>query len=276
MNQFRPSSFPVLPPVIKNLLIINVLVFLAQYAINGSGIADMENLFGLHHVKSPLFQPWQIITHLFLHSTTGLGHIFFNMFSLWMFGAVLEDLWGSKRFLTFYIISGLGAALLHLTFLWIDYDDMLNQFVVIKQHATPENVSAFFYEFKLSQFRGATEVLGNYVSNPDDRAAGTEAVELINQFVYLKLSVPTIGASGAIAGVMAAFMYLFPNTELYLYFLFPIKAKWLGIVYFGQELFFAITKAEGDNVAHWAHLGGALVGFLLVLTWNRNNRRHFY
>ena len=257
MNQFRPSSFQVLPTVIKNLVIINVLVFLAQYTMKASGILDMEDLFGLHHVKSPLFQPWQLITHLFLHSTEGWGHIVFNMLTLWMFGAVLENIWGPKKFITFYFICGLGAALLHLTFLWFEYQDMLNQFVLIKQSATPGNVSLFFQQFHLDRFRGGTEVVNNYVSDPENPTAHSQAVGFINQFIYLKLSVATIGASGAIAGVMAAFMYMFPNTEIYLYFLLPVKAKWLGIIYFGQELYFAITKAEGDNVAHWAHLGGA-------------------
>lgn len=274
MTQFRPSSFQILPTVIKNLIIINVLVFLAQYTFNATGIVNMEALFGLHHVKSPLFEPWQIITHLFLHGS--IGHIFFNMLALWMFGAVLENLWGPKKFLTFYFICGIGAALLHLTFLWFDYQDMLNQFVHIKQNATPGNVALFFQQFHLDQFRGGTEILNNYVSDPENSFAGNQALSFINQFIYLKLSVPTIGASGAIAGVMAAFIYLFPNTDIYLYFLLPVKAKWLGIIYFGQELYFAITNAEGDNVAHWAHLGGALVGFLLVLTWNKNNRRTFY
>jgi membrane associated rhomboid family serine protease len=104
MTQFRPNNFQILPTVIKNLLIINVLVFLAQNTMKASGILNMENVFGLHHVKSPLFEPWQIITHLFLHSTESWGHIFFNMLALWMFGAVLENLWGAKRFITFYFI----------------------------------------------------------------------------------------------------------------------------------------------------------------------------
>lgn len=237
---------------------------------------NMEAVFGLHHVKSPLFQPWQIITHLFLHSTSGIGHLFFNMLTLWMFGSILENLWGPKKFLTFYFICGIGAALLHLTFLWLEYYDMLNQFVVIKQSATPGNISLFFQQFRLDRFRGGAEVLSTYVNDPENSVASNQAVSFINDFIYLKLSIPTIGASGAIAGVMAAFMYLFPNTEIYLYFLLPIKAKWLGIIYFGWEFYSAITKAEGDNVAHWAHLGGALVGFLLVLTWNNRNRRNFY
>src|SRR4051794_11448702 len=121
MTQFRPSSFQVLPLVIKNLIIINVLVYLAQVTVGEGHYFNMENLFGLHHVKSPLFQPWQIITHLFLHGS--FGHIFFNMLSLWMFGSVLENLWGPKKFLTFYFICGIGAALVHLTFLWFENAD---------------------------------------------------------------------------------------------------------------------------------------------------------
>lgn len=274
MTEFRPARFEILPPVIKNLVIINVLVFLLQKAVASYSSVDMETLFGLHHIKSPLFQPWQIITHLFLHGS--LGHIFFNMFSLWMFGAVLENLWGSKKFITFYLICGIGAALLHLTFLWFDYSEMLNQLVLIKQSPTPGKIASFFNEFKLDRFQGGAEAVNSYVSNPNDLSARSAAINFINQYTYLKLSVPTIGASGAISGVLAAFLYLFPNTYLYLYFLFPVKAKWLGLFYFGRELFFAISNSEGDNVAHWAHLGGALVGFLLVLTWNKQNRQNFY
>ncbi|HEX8357841.1 MAG TPA: rhomboid family intramembrane serine protease, partial [Segetibacter sp.] len=195
---------------------------------------------------------------------------------LWMFGAILENLWGPKKFLTFYFICGIGAALLHLTFLWFDNLDMLNQFVLIKEQATPAKISLFFQEFHLDRFQGASEVLSNYVSEPGDMAARSQAISFVNDYTYSILSIPTIGASGAISGVLAAFMYLYPNTELHLYFLIPVKAKWLGILYFGRELFFAITNSEGDNVAHWAHLGGAVVGFLLVLTWNKKDRRNFY
>ncbi len=274
MTQFRPSNFQVLPLVIKNLLIINVLIFLAQISIGKGSYFNMDDLFGLHHIKSPLFQPWQIITHLFLHGSW--GHLFFNMLSLWMFGSVLENLWGPKRFLTFYFICGIGAALLHLTFLWFDNIDMLNQFVLIKQHPTPFKIDSFFHQFILGRFERADDVLNFYDSNPDNPAAMSEAMSFISQTTLVRLNVATIGASGAIAGVLAAFMYLFPNTAIYLYFLIPVKAKWLGLIYFGQELYFAISNSEGDNIAHWAHLGGALVGFLLVLTWNKKNRRNFY
>src|SRR5690349_15763030 len=109
MTEFRPGRFEVLPAVIKNLLIINVLFFLAQYTIGKGGYFDMEDFLALHHVKSPLFKPWQLVTHLFLHG--GFWHLFWNMFGLWMVGSVLETVWGPKRFLTFYFICGIGAAL---------------------------------------------------------------------------------------------------------------------------------------------------------------------
>ncbi len=270
MTQFTPPPFQILPPIIKNLIIINVLIFLAKLTIDKSGVFSMEDVFGLHHVKSPLFEPWQIITHLFMHGNW--GHIFFNMLALWMFGSVLENLWGGKKFITFYFICGIGASLLHLTFLWFNYQDMVNQMMAIKQHATPENVALFFQKFSLADYKGASGVLSSYVTEPNNLMAKTTAISWVNDYTLLRLNTPTVGASGAIAGILAAFLYLFPNTEIYLYFLIPVRAKWLGVIYFGQELYFAITNSEGDNVAHWAHLGGALVGFLLVLTWNKNRR----
>ncbi|KAI9437889.1 rhomboid family protein [Russula earlei] len=214
MTQFRPNRFEILPQVIKNLLIINGLVFLAQYITEQQGGINMDNLFALHTWQSPLFKPWQLLTHMFLHGS--IGHILSNMFVLWMFGSTLENLWGPRRFLIFYLICGLGAALCHM---------------------------------------GVLEA---------------------QQVLEAKLNEPTLGASGAVFGCLAAFGYLFPNTQIYLYFLFPLKAKWFVLIYAGFELTMAISNSAGDNVAHVAHLGGALVGFLLVYFWNRNNRRTFY
>src|SRR4028118_299696 len=136
MTEFRPTSFQILPVVIKNLLIINVLVFLAQKTLGASGLISMGDLFGLHHVNSPLFQPWQIITHLFMHGD--FMHLFGNMFALWMFGARLENLWGPKRFLTFYFLCGIGAALIQLASLWYQYHDVVNTYFTIRNHPTPE------------------------------------------------------------------------------------------------------------------------------------------
>ncbi len=274
MTEFRPTSFQILPVVIKNLLIINVLVFLAQNTLGASGLISFEDLFGLHHVKSPLFQPWQIITHLFMHGS--FMHLFGNMFALWMFGARLENLWGPKRFLTFYFLCGIGAALIQLASLWIQYSELSNQFMAIKLHPTPEGMISFYQQFGLDNRPQNVEVLQSYLNNPGSAISSQPVIDIISQAFYRTIGHATIGASGAVFGILAAFIYLYPNTYIYLYFLFPIKTKWIGLIYFGSEIYAGIVNSAGDNIAHWAHIGGGLVGFLLVLTWNRKNRRNFY
>jgi membrane associated rhomboid family serine protease len=234
MTEFRPGRFEVIPVVIKNLIIINALVFLAQYTFRNNPNFNIENLFALHDIRSVYFRPHQVITHMFLHG--GLGHIFFNMFALWMFGSILENLWGPKRFLIFYMASGLGAAALHM--------------IVLYYEMTP-----YWEEF----YRYPLEIQQAALYRPD-----------------LVINTATLGASGAVFGCLAAFGYLFPNSLLYIYFLFPVKAKWFVLFYAGMELYLGIANSAGDGVAHWAHLGGALVGFLLVWFWNKRNRKTFY
>ncbi len=234
MTDFRPRGFQILPIVIKNLLIINGLVFLAQYTFGRTGGFNMENLFALHDVRSVYFRPHQLITHMFLHG--GIDHIFFNMFALWMFGSTLENVWGPKRFLIFYMACGLGAAFLHLGVLYYENIPIVETF-----NHMPLEVQI---DLKYSE---------KYI-----------------------LNTPTLGASGAVFGCLAAFGYLFPNSLIYLYFLFPIKAKWFVLFYAGAELLMAFRNSAGDNVAHWAHLGGALVGVILVWFWNKRNRTNFY
>ena len=234
MNDFRYYRPDAFPPVVKNLLIINVLVFLAQLTFENSESIRLDNLFALHDVRSIYFRPHQLLTHLFMHGS--LTHIFFNMFALWMFGQTLENRFGSKRFLIFYLVSGLGAAILHLTVLYFEMQPIWD-FV---QTLSAEEQAALF-------------------TNP-----------------LFKLNIPTVGASGAVFGCLAAFGYLFPNTMIYIYFLIPLKAKWFVLIYAGLELWLGIRNSAGDNVAHFAHLGGALAGFLLVLFWNKTDRRRFY
>ncbi|HEY1022793.1 MAG TPA: rhomboid family intramembrane serine protease [Flavisolibacter sp.] len=228
---YRPDAFP---PVVKNLLIINGLMFLLQMTFPNIAGFDIENTLALHDVRSVFFRPHQIITHMFLHG--GLSHIFFNMFALWMFGQMLENRFGSKRFLLFYMVSGLGAALLHLTVLYFEMQPIWEAFQSLP-----------------------AEEQAQYLESP-----------------YFKINQATLGASGAVFGCLAAFGYLFPNTMIYVYFLLPIKAKWFVIIYAGLELFMGIRNSAGDNVAHFAHLGGALAGFLLVYFWNKTDRRRFY
>jgi membrane associated rhomboid family serine protease len=235
MSDVRMNSFQSIPPVIKNLVILNALVFFAQSIFQSRWPNGIENLFALHDVRSELFKPHQLVTHMFLHGS--ITHLLFNMLALWMFGSILENLWGPKRFLIFYILSGLGAAFLHLGVLYIELADTFRQL-----HAMgPDMVNTReYYE------------------------------------IWVQANQSTIGASGAVFGCLAAFGYLFPNSMIYVYFFLPVKAKWFVIIYAGMELFLGVNNSAGDNVAHWAHLGGALVGFLLVLYWNKTKRRNFY
>ena len=217
-------------PIVFNLIIINVLVFLAQSFLQQY---DLTSLGALHYYQSPLFKPVQIVTSMFMHG--GISHILFNMFALYIFGSILERFWGSKRFLFFYLICGLGAS-------------------VAEQFMVP---------FSAEKFAQAISTM-----------EGGDAAQLA---AIYKEQYSSLGASGAIMGLMAAFAYLFPNTEMMILFVpFPIKAKYIVPVYVLIDLFGGLNRTVGDNVAHFAHLGGALVGFLLVLYWNKTNRNTFY
>lgn len=255
MTQFRPAKFQLLPPAIKNLLIINILVFIAQNTIDGKYF-DMTNVLALHSWHSQLFRPWQLVTHMFMHGD--VSHIFGNMLALYFFGSVLENVWGSKRFLVFYFSCGLGAALFHLTALHFSNEALIQQY----NNATDyESIKHF-----IIKNLGTYQFTGNAIYNN----------EVAKQLLDMKLNEATLGASGAVFGCLAAFAYLFPNTEIYLYFFLPIKAKWFVLFYAAFELGMSIRNSAGDNVAHFAHLGGAVVGFILVYYWNKTNRKHFY
>lgn len=240
----RPNNFPL---IVKNLIIINALVWIAQMTIGKQ--FNMSEHISLYPImpkellvaaqSSPSFAPYfgfapyQIVTHMFAHSTGMLTHLLFNMFALWMFGRILENVWGPKRFLFFYLSCGVGAALFHLT---IQY-------------------------FRCEQLLHAIHVYGE---NDPQVTALVGALS------------PALGASGAVMGVMAAFAFLFPNTELFIMFIpVPVKAKWVVLGYVLIDLFGGLGVYT-DNVAHFAHLGGAITGFLMVLIWNKTNKKQFY
>jgi len=232
---FRPSSFP---PVVKNLIIINVLIFIAQQTFGSGNPYVIENLFALHDVHSVYFKPHQLITYMFMHG--GFDHILFNMLGLWMFGSLLENYWGAKRFLQFYLICGIGAGLSQLG---VQYIEMEPVWKVIRMMPPEEQAKASANDAML---------MGKVINTA------------------------TVGASGAIFGCLAAFGYLFPNSLIYVYFLIPIKAKWFVLIYGGLELWLGFRNSPGDSVAHFAHLGGAITGFILVFIWNKTNRKTFY
>ena len=199
-NNYRPSQK--IPPVVLNLIIINAIVFVAQLAFDSS--LGLTNILALYPYNSGFFKPYQLVTHMFAHG--GFLHILFNMYALWIFGSVLERMWGPKKFLIFYLVCGLAAGLTQMFF----------------------------------------------VTNA-----------------------PAIGASGAIMGLLAAVAYTFPNTEFFIIpFPFPIKAKYMAAIFAAYDLFGGF--AGGDNVAHFAHLGGLVMGLILVIIWNKTDKKRFY
>ena len=241
MQGNRQIGMPPFTPVIKNLIIINFLIWMAQSFLGANVTSWMDQTFALHSIYSPLFKPWQVITHMFMHSPfysqLGIWHILLNMFGLWMFGSALEIQMGAKRFLSFYLISGVGAAIIYLGYLHFYLHSLVGDYQIALAGGAPQST--------LMQYQA-----------------------IINESM--------IGASGAIFGVIAGFGYLFPNTYLYIYFFLPLKTKWAVIGIIAYELYGAIANSSGDDVAHVAHLGGAFVGFLIIYFWNKKDRRHFY
>lgn len=214
-----------MPPVVKNLLLVNVLMYIITM-ITGN---FMYGNFALFYFDSPLFKPYQLVTHMFMHG--GFTHILFNMYTLYIFGCVLERVWGSQKFLFYYFVTGIGAALLHMGVMWL-------------------------------QLQG---YIADY--NAGDMFAGTQIQAL--------LSTPTVGASGAIYGLLLAYGMLFPDNIMQL--IFPpvaLKAKWFVIIFGALELLLGLS-GRGGNVAHFAHLGGMIFGFFLILYWKKNNRMYY-
>jgi len=204
--EFRSMNRSI-PPIVLNLIIINVLFFFAELLLGGTSgfIGELLNQLPLFPIESGFFQPYQLISYMFLHA--GFSHLLLNMFGLWMFGSLMENLWGPKRFLIFYVVCGLAAGIAQL-------------------------------------------LLGNG---------------------------PAVGASGAIMGLLVAYGYTFPNTQLFVFPIpFPIKAKWAVLGILALDIFGGISNSPTDNIAHFAHLGGAVIGFIIVLYWNKTNRQRFY
>lgn len=245
-QQIRPGGFNILPPVVKNLLIINGLFFLATMALSRYGI-DLVKLLGLYIPQSDLFRPHQFVSYIFMHG--GMNHIFFNMFALWMFGNAIENYWGGKRFLVYYMVTGLGAGLIHLGVMEFELFSVLKQLT--------------YEEIAMVKEQGAT------ILQSGQNYSNIHLAEL-----NLLLNTPTVGASGAVFGLLLAFGMMFPNAQIYLYFLFPIKAKYFVIGYGLIELFSGVSNRAGDNVAHFAHLGGMIFGYALIKYWQKKGSRY--
>ncbi len=274
-QQYQPRGFRVLPTVVKNLLIINGLFFLATIAF--SARVNLAEILGLHYFFSEAFKPYQVITYMFMHGS--FGHLFFNMFALWMFGYVLENVWGPKRFLIYFLITGIGAALIHyLVFYFFEARPILNAIDHVLENPSVTSISAFFNEsgnfFLFSDIEVAYRKFFeryNELINTNPDLAVQEGINFLEMYRTAYLNQPVvIGASGAVFGILLAFGMLFPNSLIYLYFAIPIKAKYFVILYGAIELFMGFS-GSGGNVAHFAHLGGMIFGFFLIKYWKRKN-----
>lgn len=274
-QQYSPRGFNYLPPVVKNLLIINALVFAAQFTAGSVFKVDLADYLGMHYWGSSKFNPAQLVTYMFLHSTQDFYHIIFNMFPLWMFGTTLENVWGGKRFLTYYFITGIGAAIIQMIVQWIGIAGIESSISEVMMSPTPEAFNAFVTNY----FPGIESQLSAFINSwsmhPSDPAAISQASSYMNELLAMRMDISTIGASGAVFGILLAFGMLFPNALLYMMFIpIPIKAKWFVIGYGAVELFLGIRGSAGDNVAHFAHLGGMIFGFFLIIYWNKKMKRY--
>ena len=242
-----------LTPGVMNILIACIVFYAGQHLLAMSGQFDLTSAMGLHYFENPDFKPWQIITHMFVHSPNSISHILFNMIGLVSIGVIIENYFGTKKFLLLYFVSGLGSFML--------------DFVVhaIEMYRLTGMILPNLEELNLKLINDKVEYNLNQYSK-----------EKLNHVMTIYMNT-TVGASGAIYGILASFAFFFPNTELMIMFIpYPIKAKYLVPIILGIDLFLGIGNFSWDPIAHYAHIGGALAGLLLVIYWRKKDRRNFY
>ncbi len=263
MNSYSSSFINNIPPVVKNLIAINIVMWLATLVfpsfINRFGIsASLTDILGMHYWGSEKFNLAQMMTYMFMHG--GWGHLFFNMFALYMFGGVLEQFWGPKRFLIYYMITGVGAGIVQQLFWTVEYHSLVS--------AMNQAISTG----SLTDLEAHQSVLERYFRFGNFSAMRpNDIIDLKRMFLNLPV---TVGASGSVFGLLLAFGWLFPDVKLMmLFFPVPIKARVFVVLYGVAELFLGVANFSGDSVAHFAHLGGMLFGIVLILFWRRTQFR---
>jgi len=236
-----------IPPVVKNLLIINILFYVATWLLEQRGIY-LENLLAVYYFDSPKFEIWQVISYMFMHGNT--AHIFFNMFALYSFGTVLESRWGAKKFIIFYLVTGLGALFLQWAVQAYEVHHMIGSITN----------------------NGKIDLAALYDNRFNSELLTMKQTQTLKGIYFGGM----VGASGAIFGLLVAFGMLYPNAELLILFIpVPVKAKWIIPIYILLELSLGVANVEGDSIAHYAHLGGALIGFILIKLWKDKNKTFY-
>ena len=258
MNYNRSSIFGNIPPAVLNLMIINLLFWFASQVFPSAFGIDLVKIFGLHYWFSDDFNPIQLVTYMFMHDTRGLSHLFCNMFGVWMFGRTLEQVWGTKKFLFFYFVTGIGAGIIQELTWMIDLHDITSAM----NQAIAENSGVALVPFS-SMFTGGD-------------IANATAMDVIRLKEQIFAAHVTVGASGALFGILLAFGWLFPEARMGILFVpFMIPARIFVAIYAAFELFFGVTGFAFDNVAHFAHLGGMLFGAIVLWVWQKRGKLYY-
>jgi len=235
---------------------------------------ELAQYFGLRYIFADSFQPFQFITYMFLHA--GFGHLLGNMFALFIFGPMLERFWGSKKFFIFYMVTGVGAGFLYGVVNFIEMQQLESTAEQYIENPNYESFVSFVQENAGYAYRQWYDFIDAYGENPSKQEYIDGSIQRVKEVVRFQGNVPLIGASGAVFGILFAFGFLFPNTELFLLFPpIPIKAKYLVTFYGLYELYAGIQNVPGDNVAHYAHLGGMLIAFILLKIWQKDKTRFY-
>jgi membrane associated rhomboid family serine protease len=262
-----------LSPVVKNLLIINVAIFILSYLLYSQTGIDVNYYLALYYFASDNFEPWQFVTYMFLHAN--FNHIFGNMIGLIIFGTWLEEIWGPKRFLQYYLITGIGAGIL---FMGVDYFEkaaMEEDVQVWLSEPNPDGFELLVGEHFSRGYNYESGFIEAYQENPNNEQYERQALAFVQDAYNQHLNIPMLGASGAVFGILLAVGLLFPERRIMLLIPpIPMRARILVILYGGYEIYSIMQRAPDDNVAHFAHLGGMLVGFILLKIWDEDRNRY--
>lgn len=261
--------FARLTPTVRNLLIITVVAYLIPTLLNWQ---DVNIWLGLWHLQSPFFKPYQFLTYMFAHGS--LMHLLFNMLGLMFLGPTLEQFWGPKRFLTFYLITGIGAGVFYEGVKYTQSIPMENAVMEYTADPNPDDFAVFVSKYAPQYYDNVYEFIEYY--NQNESAGRVQSVQYVNDIYSRMVNIPMVGASGAIYGILMAFGMLFPNTKLMLLFPpIPIKAKYFVLILGGIAIYSEFNSSSADNVAHLAHLGGMVFAFIMIKIWSKD-KNNFY